>query len=195
MTFKVGDTIKTKTEPIEYGVVTQVDDENITYRTAWRQSKTGAAGDLEAATGLQSYLAKEGPDIMELLSNVTAFAVVNKVAGGKGWMSAENVRFAVEDGVYEFLAKGYLKPYVDSVITVEPLSGDDMSALVSQQDFMDGINKGISISVMDGLYKLVTKKKLGAGVMWYFLKAAGSISAANVVQRYFETKGASYSPQ
>ena len=195
MSFEVGATIKTKGDSPEYGVVTQVDGQNITYRTAWRQTKTAVASELEAATGMQAYFAKEGPDIMELLSNVAAFAVVNKVSAGKGWMNAENVRFAVEDGLYEFLGKGYLKPYVDSVITVEPLSGDDMNALVSQQDFMDGVSKGISITVLDTLYKLVSRKKLGAGVMWYFLKSAGSISAANIVQRYFQPKGASYSPQ
>jgi hypothetical protein len=195
MSFEVGATVKTKGDSPEYGVVTQVDGQNITYRTAWRQTKTATAGDLEAATGMSAYFAKEGPDIMELLSNITAFAVVNKVAGGKGWMNAENVRFAVEDGLYEFLGKGYLKPYVDSVITIAPLTGDDMSSLVSQQDFMDGVNKGISITVLDTVYKLMTRKKLGAGIMWYFLKSAGSISAANIVQRYFEPKGANYSPQ
>jgi len=192
MTFKIGDLVKTKGDSPEYGTVTQVDDQNITYRTAWRQTKTATADQLEVGTGVSAYLAQEAPDLIELLANSVTFAVGNRVMG-KQFMNKENVKFLVQNALYEFLLKGWVKDWM--IIPVDPLRGDAMNALVSQQDFMDGLNKAVAIEVIDVIYRLLMKQKLGADSLWYFLKSATAISVANVGQRYFETKGSSYMPQ
>ena len=184
MTFKVG----------EFGRVTAVSGENITYQTPWRQTKTAKAGDLEAS-GFMGFMASETPDIMEIVANTASFAGINRMTG-KSFMSKENVRFLIEDLAYEFVLKGYVGSTVAGWVGVEPLSGPDMEAWFSSQDIKDAIVKSIPIAAVDSLYCAWSKGKFCAisGLM-FALKSAAAITVANVVQRKLQTKGPSYSPQ
>ena len=193
MVFKVGDNVKTKSDG-EYGRVTAVDEDTITYRTPWRQTKTAQASELEAS-GFMGFVASESPDIMELLANTISFAAINKISG-KGLMSKENMRFAVEDAAYEFLLKGWVRPTVDGWVGVTPLSGADMEAWFSSQDIKDAIVKGIPIAALDAVYNLWQKGKFGpVSALMFSLKAVAAMTIANVAQRKIQTKGSSYSPQ
>ena len=96
MTFKVGDNIKV-TETGQYGRVTAVAGEDITYRTPWNVSATAKRSELEAS-GFVGFMANESPDIVEVLVNSVSFALINR-ATGKGFMSKQNFRFLIEDAV------------------------------------------------------------------------------------------------
>ena len=194
MSFKIGDSVKV-TETGEFGRVTKVEADDVTYKNAWSQFKTAKASTLEKASGFTSFVANETPDIMEVAANSISFALINR-ATGKGFMSKENLRFLVEDSVYEFLLKGYTRSTVEGWIGVDPLSGDDMDAWFSSQDVKDAIVKSIPITVLDAAYSALMKGgKPGMSTVWFALKAAGAMTVANVAQRKLMTKGASYMPQ
>ena len=79
MVFKVGDSVKTSDG--EYGRVTRVAADSITYITPWRETKTAKAGDLQSASGFMGFMANETPDIVEVLANTASFALINRVTG------------------------------------------------------------------------------------------------------------------
>ena len=194
MPFKKGDYVKTKGDKPEYGTV--IADEaggQVTFRTAWRENKTVAATSLEKNEGAGAFLTAEAPDLMEVAANVIVFGVQEK-AMGKAIMSAEAMRFAVEDIIYEFALKGYAQKYVP--LTVEPLTGEDMKSFFNTQDVYDAANKALVIEAIDIAYALVSKRKpFTSASMWYFLKCVTAMSIANVGQRYMQKKGTSYSHQ
>ena len=192
MTFKVGDNIKV-TATGQYGRVTSVSGEDITFKTPWNVSQTVKRSTLEAS-GFVGFMANESPDIVEVLVNSVSFALINR-ATGKGFMSKQNFRFLIEDAVYEFLLKGYTRETMAGWVGVEPLTGPDMESWFSSQDVKDAIVKSIPISLLDIVYGLFTKGKPGMPALWFLLKSAGAITLANVAQRKVMTKGSSYSPQ
>ena len=192
MTFKIGDNIKV-TETGQYGRVTSVSADDVSFKTPWNVSVTAKADTLEQA-GFMGWAANEGPDMMEVLANSVSFALINR-ATGKGFMSKQNFRFLVEDAVYEFLLKGYTRSTMDGWVGVSPLTGDDMNAWFTSQDIKDAIVKSIPISLLDIVYGMFTKGKPGVAALWFLLKSAGAITVANVAQRKLMTKGSSYSPQ
>ena len=106
----------------------------------------------------------------------------------------ETLKFLVEDTLYELLIKNWTREWIEKMIPVEPLTGDDMKAYFSQQDLMDALVKSIPINLIDVAWDLFQKRKMGMHQLYYLLKTTAAMAIANLAQRMLETKGSSYKP-
>ena len=194
MPFKVGDNVKTKTEPFEFFRVLAVDDGgSYTLKNAYGATTTKTEAELEAATGFSANFAHYGPDLIELLTNVVVFGAGNLVLK-KGFLNRDNVKFLVEDALYEFLLKGYAQPWEEMVISRDALEVAKAGDFVTQQDAMDAIGRTMTIAVLDILYRLVMKQGWKSAI-WYDLRVATSFFISNIISRKMQTATLPYKPQ
>ncbi len=196
MTIAIGDNVKTKDEKPEYGKVTDISGSDVTYKTASGTKHTTKSSNLEAATGFRARLGQFGPDIGEVIANVAIFSVGN-LAFKKKLMSKENMEFAVEDAVYEFVLKKWAREQEDKLWTRKSIPQKDIEQWFASQDLTDALSKTTSIAVMDIVYRLVVKKGVNYGAVVYFMKVLAAFYISNVGSRKLMGKkaGDPYWPQ
>ena len=196
MVISVGDRIKTKGNDPEFGTVTLISGADVTYKTLMGAVKVAKSSNLEAATGFRSRLTQFGPDIGEVLANVVVFSVGN-LAFKKKLMSKQNMEFAVEDSIYEFVLKDWARDLEDKIWTRKSVPQSDIEEWFAGQDLTDALSKTTSIAVMDIVYRMVAKKGLNYGAVIYLLKVAAAFYISNVGSRKLMGKkaGDPYLPQ
>ncbi len=197
MPIAVGDNVKTKDDKPEYGRVTLVSGNDITYKTGMGAVHVTKSTNLEAAHGFNARLSQFGPDLQELIGNSAVFAVLN-YAFKKKLGSQENMKFVVQDGLYEFLLKGMARDWEDKIWTRTTVAQKDIDEWFASQDLTDALSKATTIAVMEVVYRLVAKKgALTMGTLVYVMKVVTALYISNLGSRKLMGKkaGDPYLPQ
>ena len=188
---KVGSYVQMATDEKKHGRVTAKNEDNVTFRTTMGAYFTVKEEQLvEREKSIGDSLEARVPDLMELVANTTVFGGTQLIRKKKFFGEA-TMRFAVEDAVYEFLLKGWLRENVESMIsnTMRSIQSGDAAGNLQIEDVTDALAKTVSLLILDSAYKLAMKGKVfSLSHFYYTMQMAASFYIANIAQRAVRPK-------
>ena len=191
MAIGVGSYVQMGSDAKKHGKVTAKTGDDVTFRTARGAYFTVKESQLtEREKSFGDKMSAQVPDLMELAANTVVFGGTQLVRKRK-FFGEPTMRFAVEDAVYEFLLKGWLRENVEANIssTIRSIAQGDAADNFTSEDIMDALAKTISLGILDSLYKLAMKGKIfSMSHLYYALQMAASFYIANVGQRALRPK-------
>ena len=197
MAIEKGSHVKLSTDETKHGRVYQVDGETVKWRTSRGAYMTNQASELtELPKDWKSTWAGLEPDVMELAANVAVFCGTQAIRKRKVF-GEPTMRFAIQDAVYEFALKNWLRTNVESMISesMRTITEGDAAKNFSLDDVRDALAKSISIGLIDTIYKLAMKGKVFTmGPLYYVLQTAASFYIANIAQRQLRPEEGGFKP-
>ena len=179
---KIGDFVTfTESGKSFYGRVKSVSGEDYTVVDIDGKEKSVKAADLEVSTMARMRM-NASPNTIEMLENVTAMALYNKMIAGRNLMGPEQVSFLVAEIVHEYILKGYVSGWFDMLKA--PSLKKDQDSFIQSDDFTDPLRKLPFLFVLQQLtQKLLYKKNFSHGVFHNIMGGYSALAVSNVADR------------
>ena len=164
-----------------YGRVKSVSGEDYTVVDIDGKEKSVKAADLEVSTMARMRM-NAAPNTIEMLENVAAMSLYNKMIAGRNFTGPEQVSFLVAELVHEYILKGYVSGWFDMLKA--PSLETDQDSFIQSDDFTDPLRKLPFLFVLQQLtQKIFYKKNFSHGAMHNLLGGYSALTVSNVADR------------